>query len=48
MSIAEKYPEEVKAIFTKYPVKRSAVMPMLYLAQREEGFITKAGMAEIA
>ena len=48
MSLAAKYPEEVKAIFTKYPVKRSAVMPMLYLAQREEGFITKAGMAEIA
>jgi len=48
MSLAEKYPEEVKAIFVKYPVKRSAVMPLLYLAQREGGFITKEGMAEIA
>lgn len=48
MSLAEKYSEEVKAIFAKYPVKRSAVMPMLYLAQRENGFITKEGMAEIA
>ena len=48
MSLAEKYPEEVKAIFIKYPVKRSAVMPLLYLAQREGGYITKEGMADIA
>lgn len=48
MSIAEKYPDEVKAIFAKYPVKRSAVMPLLYLAQREEGYIKKESMQEIA
>jgi NADH-quinone oxidoreductase subunit E len=46
--LAEKYPDEVKAIFTKYPVNRSAVMPLLYLAQREDGYITKESMAEIA
>jgi NADH-quinone oxidoreductase subunit E len=46
--LREKYPQEVQAIFTKYPVKRSAVMPLLYLAQREDGYITKQGMAEIA
>jgi NADH-quinone oxidoreductase subunit E len=48
MSLAEKYPQEVKAIFAKYPVKRSAVMPLLYLAQREGGYITKQAMADIA
>ncbi|HEY3313014.1 MAG TPA: NAD(P)H-dependent oxidoreductase subunit E [Anaerolineales bacterium] len=48
MSLAEKYSEEVQAIFAKYPVKRSAVMPLLYLAQREGGYITKESMAEIA
>jgi NADH-quinone oxidoreductase subunit E len=48
MSIAEIYPNEVKLIFAKYPVKRSAVMPLLYLAQRKDGYITKEGMAEIA
>jgi NADH-quinone oxidoreductase subunit E len=50
MSLAEKYPNEVKAIFAKYPEdrKRSAVMPLLYLAQRDEGFITKAAMNDIA
>lgn len=46
--LAEKYPEEVKAIFAKYPVKRSAVMPLLYLAQREAGYIKKESMHEIA
>ncbi len=46
--LAEKYPDEVQAIFAKYPVKRSAVMPLLYLAQRTDGYITKESMAEIA
>ncbi|HAE60168.1 MAG TPA: NAD(P)H-dependent oxidoreductase subunit E [Anaerolineae bacterium] len=46
--LAENYPDEIKAIFAKYPVKRSAVMPLLYLAQREEGYIQKESMQEIA
>jgi NADH-quinone oxidoreductase subunit E len=48
--LAEKYPEEIKKIFAKYPPdqKRSAVMPLLYLAQRELGFITKAALEDIA
>jgi NADH-quinone oxidoreductase subunit E len=48
--LAEKYPEEVKKIFAKYPPeqKRSAVMPLLYLAQRDGGFVTKAALEDIA
>ncbi len=46
--LAEKYPNEIEAIFAKYPVKRSAVMPLLYLAQRQEGYIHKQSMQEIA
>jgi NADH-quinone oxidoreductase subunit E len=48
--LAEKYPEEVKKIFAKYPPeqKRSAVMPLLYLAQRDEGFVNKAALEDIA
>jgi NADH-quinone oxidoreductase subunit E len=48
--LSEKYPEEVRKIFAKYPPeqKRSAVMPLLYLAQREEGYITKAALEDIA
>ena len=48
--LLEKYPKEVKQILAKYPPehKRSAVMPLLYLAQREEGYINKAAMQDIA
>lgn len=50
MSLVDKYPNEVKQIMGKYPPegKRSAVMPLLYLAQREEGYVTKADMQDIA
>jgi NADH-quinone oxidoreductase subunit E len=50
MSLVNKYPDEVKQILSKYPPegKRSAVMPLLFLAQREEGYITKAAMQDIA
>ena len=50
MSLTEKHGPEVKQILAKYPAqhKRSAVMPLLYLAQREEGYITKEAMQEIA
>jgi len=50
MSLSEKYPKEVKQILAKYPpeYKRSAVMPLLYLAQREEGYVNKAAMTDIA
>jgi NADH-quinone oxidoreductase subunit E len=50
MSLREKYPQEVEAILAKYgdDHKRSAVMPLLYLAQREEGYVTKDAMNDIA
>jgi NADH-quinone oxidoreductase subunit E len=50
MSLAKKYPKEVKQILAKYPPqgKRSAVMPLLFLAQREEGYIDKPAMQDIA
>lgn len=48
-ALLENYPQEVQAILAKYPAdqKRSAVMPLLYLAQREGGFVTKQAMQEI-
>lgn len=50
MSLSETYPKEIKQILAKYPLeyKRSAVMPLLYLAQREGGYVTKAAMQDIA
>lgn len=50
MSLAKKYPKEVKQILSKYPPegKRSAVMPLLFLAQREEGYVNQSAMHDIA
>jgi len=50
MRLEQKYPQEVKQILSKYPPehKRSAVMPLLYLAQREEGYLTKGAMQDVA
>jgi len=48
--LIEKYQEEINTILAKYPPdqKRAAVMPLLYLAQREQGYVTKQAMNEIA
>ena len=50
MSLVKKYPKEVKQIMAKYPPehKRSAVMPLWYLAQREEGYVNKDALKDIA
>ena len=50
MSLIEKYPKEVEKILAKYPSehKRSAVMPLLYLAQREEGYVDRHAIRDIA
>jgi NADH-quinone oxidoreductase subunit E len=48
--LAEKFVDEIATILNKYPPdqKRSAVMPLLYLAQREQGYVTLQSMNEIA
>jgi NADH:ubiquinone oxidoreductase subunit E len=47
--LIEKYAEEIQTILAKYPPdqKRAAVMPLLFLAQREQGYVTKQAMNEI-
>ncbi len=48
--ILNKYKEEIDQILAKYPAdfKQSAVMPLLYLAQRRQGYVSRKDMAEIA
>jgi len=48
--LKENYSQEIQTVLDKYPPdqKRSAVMPLLYLAQREQGYVTKAAINEIA
>lgn len=44
------YQTEIDHILAKYPpgFKQSAVMPLLYLAQRQEGYVSRRAIAEIA
>ena len=46
--LKETHKAEIDDILSRYPVKRSALLPLLYLAQREQGYITEAAMQEIA
>jgi NADH-quinone oxidoreductase subunit E len=48
--LLSKYPQEIQAVLAKYPAdrKRSAVMPLLYLAQQEPGYVTKQALQEIS
>jgi NADH-quinone oxidoreductase E subunit len=46
--LSEKYKTEIADILSRYPVRRSALLPLLYLAQREQGYVTEAAMKEIA
>ena len=48
MAIAEKYAKRIETAFAKYPDKRSAVMPLLYLAQEAYGWVSPEGIAEVA
>ena len=48
--LAEKHQKEIDQILAKYPAeeKRAAVLPLLYLAQREYGYVTTQAIDEIA
>jgi len=46
--LREKYKTEIDEILSRYPVRRSALLPLLYLAQQEEGYVSEAAMKEIA
>ena len=40
--------ERAQAILAQYPQRRSAVMPLLYIAMREDGRLTDEGMRQVA
>jgi NADH-quinone oxidoreductase subunit E len=48
--LAEKHKDEIDRILADYPPdrRRGAVMPLLYLAQREYGYLTPDALAEVA
>ncbi len=46
--ISEQAKQRMRALAARYPVARSAVMPALYIAQAEEGYITRAALEAVA
>ena len=47
-NLAQKYADRIERQMAKYPDKRSAVMPLLYIAQEEYGYVNDEGIAEVA
>ena len=47
--LLERYGQEIDNILAKYPLeqKRSAVMPLLYVAQREHGYVTREQLGQV-
>jgi NADH-quinone oxidoreductase E subunit len=46
--ISEQTKQRMRDLSARYPVARSAVMPALYIAQQEEGYITQAALQAVA
>lgn len=46
--ISEQAKQRMRDLAARYPVARSAVMPALYIAQQEEGYITPAALQAVA
>ena len=48
MTFGEQTERELAEILTRYPDKRSALLPSLHLVQREQGYLSPAAMEEVA
>ncbi len=48
MTFSEQAERELAAILARYPEKRSALLPLLHLVQREQGHVSPAAMEEVA
>lgn len=46
--ISEQAKQRIRDIAARYPAARSAVMPALYIAQQEEGYITHEALQAVA
>ena len=46
--IAETYAKEIEGLIARYPDKKSAILPLMHLAQREYGYMSEEAMKEVA
>src|SRR3989449_11106282 len=46
--LIEKHKDKITELLGRYPEKRAALLPLLWLAQEEHGYVSEAAMKEIA
>ena len=46
--ISETYAAEIEGLLARYPDKKSADLPLMHLAQKEYGYMSKEAMREVA
>lgn len=46
--IREKYAAEIEGLLKRYPKKKSAVLPLMHLAQHHYGYMSREAMREVA
>ena len=46
--LSEKYAKEIEGILARFPTKKSAVLPIMHLAQSEYGNLDREAMKEVA
>jgi NADH-quinone oxidoreductase E subunit len=46
--ISEQAKQRMRDLASRYPIARSAIMPALYIAQQEEGYITQHALEAVA
>jgi NADH-quinone oxidoreductase subunit E len=47
-SLAERYKDKIAEIVARYPNKRAALLPLLWLVQEDQGYVSEEAMAEVA
>ena len=46
--IREKYADVIQELFRRYPSKKSAILPLMHIAQHEYGYMSEEAMQEVA
>jgi len=46
--LVEKHQKQIETLLARYPDKRSAILPLLYLAQKEYGYCTDEAIRQVA
>ena len=46
-SLAERHKDKIAEILARYPNKRAALLPLLWLVQEEQGYVSEEAMAEV-